>query len=323
METIRSLIDLGVFEELSYGQKEYENKGILDKGNVPLISGKGTDNGCYGFYNIKPTINTLAITIARTGSVGEAFVQDFPCGVGSDCLILKPKQNLHIDYLYYVVSVIKKQKWRYNFGRKITPKRLETIELIRPDEFIEKSNYVNLNRKLYPLKNKVEKIHKEGEFKEVYLSEIFNLERGQFHALDRLDTGKYPTISRTEEDNGLVGFYDKPPEARVYSKFIITVSTVTGGAFLQLVPFIATDNVVICIPKKPLKLTSLVFIQAAINKVKWRYSYGRQSYKTALSKEKISLPILENNELNEEYMEETVKNQPYWEEFNKRIISKL
>ena len=144
------------------------------------------------------------------------------------------------------------------------------------------------------------------------VTDLFELQRGDFHSLSKLDEGNIPTVSRVSDNNGVVGYYDPPENARIYQPGVITVSTVTGDAFLQLKKFIATDNVVICIPKEPLRITTLFFIQAMINQAKWRYSYGRQCYKTKFAQTKIYLPVNEPNILDEDFMEETISNTSYW-----------
>ena len=319
MKTIQELIERGVFYQLKYGQKKYESKHTLDKGGVPLISAKEVDNGCFGFYDVQPTISEPAITIARTGSVGEAFVQDMPCGITSDCLILKPKAKLSLEYLYYVVSVIRREKWRYNFGRKITPKRLLNVNLIEPTDYVPHTTYSDMKKRYYPFKNETKVVEGHSNIKPVLVTNFFNLERGQFHALNHLDIGKFPTVSRTKWDNGIEGFYDRPDRAKIYPKFWLTVSTVTGNAFLQVSPFIATDNVVILRPKKSMKVTTLIFIQSLINRVSWRYSYGRQCYKKTFSKTEIYVPLNSDGILDEDYIESLVKNLPYWESFKNMV----
>jgi hypothetical protein len=62
---------------------------------------------------------------------------------------------------------------------------------------------------------------------------------------------------------------------------------------------------------------TLVYIQAAINKIKWRYSYGRQCYKRTFQKTIVYLPVNKNNDIDQDFIEKMVKNQPYWEEFSK------
>lgn len=54
ISTIDTLFDI------SYGQSEYESKGHLDAGDTILISSKGDDNGCYGFFAIPAFIRLLS-----------------------------------------------------------------------------------------------------------------------------------------------------------------------------------------------------------------------------------------------------------------------
>lgn len=148
------------------------------------------------------------------------------------------------------------------------------------------------------------------------ITDLFQLGRGDFHSLTVLDKGGYPTISRVSTDNGCVGFYDKPRGAEVYPARTITVSSVTGDAFVQPLSFIATDNVVLCHLRPEyaaLRLSSLLFIQTMMNHTKWRYSYGRQCYKTKYAKTHIFLPRQSNGFLDEDYMERVVKQAGYWQ----------
>lgn len=145
--------------------------------------------------------------------------------------------------------------------------------------------------------------------------EVFVMKRGHFHSITALDIGEYPTISRVSTDNGLVGFYEIPEGAEVLPPKTITVSTVTGDTFVQPIPFIATDNVVLCTPQakyQDLSVASLYFVAMMINRVKWRYSYGRQCYMAKFAKTEFLLPITESGNLDKEYMEIMVKGTKYW-----------
>lgn len=125
---------IGDLFNIYYGQQELENKTGLQTGNMPLISSAGSDNGCYGFFDflgIAPLIAPPFVTVPRTGSIGEAFVQTTPCGVTSDCILLIPKEGTDIEDLYLAASVVRQHKWRFNYGRKITPSRLAQIKLSR------------------------------------------------------------------------------------------------------------------------------------------------------------------------------------------------
>lgn len=101
---------------------------------------------------------------------------------------------------------------------------------------------------------------------------LFEPIRGDFHSLSELDKGKVPTISRTSFDNGIVDYYEPPERATIYPPGYITISTVSGHAFVQLQDFIATDNIVILKSKRNFLLTTLLFIQFMLKRQKWRYS---------------------------------------------------
>ena len=147
------------------------------------------------------------------------------------------------------------------------------------------------------------------------VTDFFDLERGHFHSIADLDTGTCPTVSRVGSDNGLVGFYEIPESATIWPAKTITVSSVTGDTFIQPVPFIATDNVVLCVLKEAyrhLSVPSLVFVQHMIDQVKWRYSYGRQCYRGKFAVTEIVLPTKNGGKLDEGYMEAVVKSTPHW-----------
>lgn len=314
------LIDLF---EIRYGQKEYHNKENLDQGNVLLISSQSTDNGCYGFLDAKPKFKPPFVTVPSTGSIGFACVQLYGTEISVDdnTLVLLPLDKYVIEYLFYIAVAIRETRWKYSYGRLLTPPRIGSLEVEPPNKFKTDVNYKSLLLSLYPKKEKTKRdVVKKANFKETIITELFDLERGQFHAIDKLEQGNCPTISRVSTDNGLVGFYKKPSKAILYKNHFITISTVTGDAFLQFTPFIATDNVLICKPKTPLRVTSLVYIQALINKVKWRYSYGRQCYKRTFQKTVVYLPTTTDGKPDENYMESVVTSQPYWNHFQQKYL---
>jgi len=86
-------------------------------------------------------------------------------------------------------------------------------------------------------------------------------------------------------------------------------------------PFIATDNVVMCVPKRTLRIGTLLYIVTLLNKVKWRYSYGRQCYKGNLQKTVLNLPVIKDDIIDEDYIEKLVTTLPYWDEYKARLLS--
>lgn len=120
---------IGKYFEIYYGQNELENKDGLGYGVTPVISSSGEDNGLFGFYAYDWLILPPFVTVPRTGSIGHAHVQEFPCGASSDNLLLLPKKDTQLEMLYVAAAIIRREKWRFNHGAKMTPQRIANFPL--------------------------------------------------------------------------------------------------------------------------------------------------------------------------------------------------
>jgi len=310
----------GIEELFTIKSGDFHATKELDEGDVPLISCGDINNGLVGYFDIpedKRYSNT--ITVAYNGQPLTAKFHPYIFGAKDDVAVLLPKREIQQKTLVYIATLLNQQTWRYSYGRKCFKGKLKNLTIPLPvssfggidETYI--SNLFSFVHEHLPQKNEVKQIPLgDVNWRPFIINEIFELRRGDFHSLSKLDEGDVPTVSRVSDNNGVVGYYNPPKNARIYQLGAITVSTVTGGAFVQLKGFIATDNVVICIPRIPLKLTSLFFIQLMINQVKWRYSYGRQCYKTKFAQTKIYLPVDNNDTLDEEFMKRVIKNTSYW-----------
>ena len=130
---------IGGLFDIFYGQKSLHNKANLKKGAALVISSAASDNGCYGFFDFSNLIAPPFVTVQSTGSIGEAFVQTWPCGVTDDCLILIPRENLagnNVDLEDYFIAAAtaRLERWRFDYGRKITPSRIAEFKLNRDPE---------------------------------------------------------------------------------------------------------------------------------------------------------------------------------------------
>jgi hypothetical protein len=115
---------IGQFFDITYGQKELHSKEDLEPGNSLIISSSGMDNGCYGFFDFKKLIAAPFVAVPSTGSIGEATVQELPCGVVDDCLLLFPKEGTPTEALFVAAAILRNEKWRFDYGRKMTPARI-------------------------------------------------------------------------------------------------------------------------------------------------------------------------------------------------------
>lgn len=130
---------IGEFFDIYYGQKELHSRDGIPPGDSLIISPTEEYNGCYGWLTFKNLVKPPFITVAQTGSIGEAFVQHEPCGVNDDCLILLPKNPLRFPSacLFIAAAIIRLEKWRFNYGRKLTPERICSFKMKR-DASLEK-----------------------------------------------------------------------------------------------------------------------------------------------------------------------------------------
>jgi len=56
-------------------------------------------------------------------------VQEYPCGVTDDYLLLLPKEGTPFEALYVAAATLRHEKWRSDYGRKMTPERIAGFPL--------------------------------------------------------------------------------------------------------------------------------------------------------------------------------------------------
>ena len=288
----------------------------LAPGNVPLVSCGDVNHGLVGYFQI-PIEQQYedALTVAYNGSLPLTVkYRPYRFGAKDDIGVLEPKEPMTPSMLLYVAALLNARRWRYSYGRKCFKRKLEAVEIQMPEDAscVERLlAHVRLDKRPRILTQMPPDSIRPTEWAERRLDEIFDLTTGDFHSLKNLAAGPYATVSRTEADNGVVGYFERPDGSTLHPPGLVTVSTVTGDAFVQMEQFQATDNVVVCIPRWPVRRTSAYFIAAMINNHKWRYSYGRQPYIGKLSALTIRVPW-QNCALDEVAIASLVESQPYW-----------
>jgi len=283
-------------------------------GEVPFVSNGFMNNGVVGFVSPLESDRVFNFRGICVSTFCEATVQEPPFlprgNGGSGLIVLEPIAKMSREELFYYASFINESfKWRFSFGRMVKKDRFKDLAI---EPYRQEQSLISIQKLLPKGQVSAMKIKRNRNFVIFNIEDLFNTCRGDFHALDKLDPGKYPTVSRVAFNNGIVGYFDPPEGAKIYPKYLITVSTVSGDAFVQLEDFIATDNVIVCKPKLNLKITTLFFIQVMLNNVKWRYSYGRQCYKTKFAKTGIPLPVMKTGGLDEDYMGSVITKTTYW-----------
>jgi len=127
---------IGESFDILYGQKELHSREGYPPGDTLIISPTEEYNGCYGWLNFDNIVAPPFITVAQTGTIGESFVQLEPCGVNDDCLLLLPKlgRPASLQLLIIAAAVIRAERWRFSYGRKLTPARIAAFPLPKDKE---------------------------------------------------------------------------------------------------------------------------------------------------------------------------------------------
>ena len=125
-------------------------------GKYPFVSSIDDNNGVSCKVDVKPNQEGNTISVNYDGSVAEAFYQPDPFWALDSVNVLYPKFKLTPNIGMFLVTIIKKEKYRFNYGRKWHKERMEKSKIKLPidkegnpdwkfmDDFIKTLNYSKL-----------------------------------------------------------------------------------------------------------------------------------------------------------------------------------
>lgn len=126
----------------------------------------------------------------------------------------------------------------------------------------------------------------------VKISELFEVASGDYHAVAKeLDEGAVPLVSCGDTDNGVIGYYDIPPNRR--HKMALTVAYNGSWPIMSKFhpyEFGAKDDVAVLTPRQPMTTLTLLYVATLFNAMTWRYSYGRKCFRDKLRDVTLSIP---------------------------------
>lgn len=105
---------------------------IVEDGMYPIVTSIDSNNGWSGFTNNVPKHDGNVISVARNGSVGESYYQPIPFCSTEDVHVFNPKFDLNPYIAQFLIPLIKKEKFRYNYGRKWGLARMKDSLIMLP-----------------------------------------------------------------------------------------------------------------------------------------------------------------------------------------------
>lgn len=310
-----------------------------DPDAVAFVSRTESNNGVSAYVKPISGIDPQpadTITVAGGGSVLSTFLQTRKFYSGRDLYLLQPKEYIPHRAKLFLVTIIRANKYRYNYGRQANVTlptlrlRLPTTQEGKPDwEWME--SYINaLHHK--PLNNKAKTKQKKlndirwNWFKLGGEGGLFDIRKGQRLTSDDQTDGNIPYIGAISSNNGVSAHIGQKP---IHNGNTISLSYdgSIGEAFYQDKPFWSSDAVnVLYLKEKYGTLTPAIglFICSILKKEQYRYSYGRKWVLESMKNTFIKLPAKDKNCPDWEFMENYILSLEYGDHISKLsdLISK-
>ena len=104
----------------------------MKQGPTPYIAAIDSNNGYRQGITQNPIHEGNTITVSYNGSVAEAFYQPKPFWATDDVNVLYPRFSMNQYIALFICAVIKKEKYRFNYGRKWHVERMNTSKIKLP-----------------------------------------------------------------------------------------------------------------------------------------------------------------------------------------------
>lgn len=143
------------------------------------------------------------------------------------------------------------------------------------------------------------------KYKYFQFAEVFDYERGTRYKREDHIPGETAYVSSSARNNGIDAYVSPNEDMIVYqNKLTLANSGSVGYCFYHPYEFVASDHVmVIWAREKELNENISLFLKPIFEKIKYRYSFGREINKNRLLNESLYLPIDEQENPNWEYMD--------------------
>ena len=249
-----------------------------DPGRVAFISNTADTNGVVGFVDPQEGDTVFDFTAVVVNafsraprSVG-ARLQTAPfvaCGrSGNGLLILEPKEPMKLGQLAYMAAYLNRvHGWRFTWYRQTTKDRLSSLKV--PGEPAAIRFPV---ADLMPEATEQRVISPRLRFRPVTLATLFDLRPGDYHAESDLLPGTIPLVSCGDENNGVVSFVDVPEDGLYRHQLTIALNGRPLTTKYHPYRFAAKDDVAVATPLKSLRLTTLLVVQAMLNRSSLNFS---------------------------------------------------
>lgn len=312
-----------IFKEIKRGKRLTKSNQI--EGNTPYVSSTGINNGVDNFIGNDEKVRKYAnnLSLANSGSVGSCFYHKYEY-IASDHITALTSEYAD-EYVYkFMSTIISRLEEKYSFNREINDKRISREKLFLPidkngephwkymSNFIKKLEKENIEKTLnhiyiYIIAKELENKYllKNVSWKEFFIEDICEIKSGKdIYERDRIE-GMTPYITATANNNG-IGYFISNENATLQEKcisvnrngsvgysFYHSYAALFGNDTRKLIPKYSDDHVA-------------KFISFMISSQKEKYGYGYKMGTARLKRQKILLPVNEEELIDYNFMKKYI-----------------
>ncbi len=281
---------------------------------VNFVSRTERNNGVSAIVALEAGIKPLEaglITVAAGGSVLAAFVQEEPFYTGRDMYYLRPKQAMTFGEKFYYCLCIRRNRYRYSYGRQANRTLRNLIVPSQVPSWIDQLSIVeHLNATGSERSHELTMPVPLSSWRTFKYSDLFDIKKGQRITKRQMKAGATRCIRPIDKNNGVIGYISTPPN---HPGNVITVAyngSSVAEAFYQPEPIFALDDVNVLHPKFNLTPEIALFLTALIRKEKYRFSYGRKWHVERMQDSVIRLPVTADGKPDWDSIESYMKDLP-------------
>ena len=311
------MIRLDEIFTIEYGNSFELNKLESNPCGIHFVSRTEKNNGVSAKVNKIESVTPFkkgVITVSLGGSVLEAFVQPDRFYTGYHIYCLTPKQKMGLVEKLFYCHCIRKNKYRYNYGRQanrtlkdILVPRLEAIP-----KWVKTIDCVGVDSPNKPVINDPPDKIETNDWKSFKYKDLFDIDRGRGPRKKDLNgKGNTPFVSASEFNNGLTDWTNDAPIHKGGVISVVRNGNSVANAFYQIHPFCSTEDVHIFTPRFKINKAIALFMCTLMKKEAYRFSYGRKWGIERMRESIIFLPVDQQGEPDYLYMEKYIKCLPY------------
>lgn len=272
------------------------------------------------------------IAITNNGSVGNAFYQEskFTCSHDITPIYLK-NYELSRELAMFLIPMLMKSGESFEYGKKWRPKRMKRSKILLPvkmsveggmdympdwqfmEAYTKQIQQQKIRELMEQLSNKALEILtigglKDRAWREFSFSDIFTkIQRGKRLTKSNQTEGDKPYVSSTAMNNGVDNFIGNKEDVRVFENCLsLANSGSVGSVFYHHYSFVGSDHITALKLEKPNKYVYL-FLSGVIKRLEEKYSFNREINDIRIKREKILLPIDQNENPDWQFMEDFMR----------------